>query len=481
MISEHIFKNYDIRGIVGEEIDEEISYNIGYYFTKTCLENTQRDNLFLIGYDNRNSSENLLKYLIKGVLDAKGFVKILGQVPIGQLYFADKYLSPSGSIMVTASHNPMSHNGFKFLLDGDSFYKNDIAKLKDKIQNKIIKINDYIINSCLDFQIPKIDNFHNYFHDQIEFSDLSQEYIKSISKNIEINENLKIIWDCRFGVRKNLVEKLTKNTNNQNIIITEENFNFSINTQKSSRKIMDPELISLVKEHNSDIAFSFDNDADRLYVITSSGRVLKGDEILCLFVKDIIANEGECVAVADIKTSESIIEYIRKLGAKVIISRTGYPYIRKALEIGKGVGSEVSGHFFFSDKYFGFDDGIYSALRIIDLVSRNNKSLDQLLDEIPIQNYIEEYRIHVPIHLKTKIIPIISDQLRELDYKFINMDGIRYSSGLDWFVIRESNTEQMITIRFGSDNFYGFSKIKNFLEDILIFFGIILNKVKETK
>ncbi|MCZ6909617.1 MAG: palindromic element RPE2 domain-containing protein, partial [Rickettsia endosymbiont of Ixodes persulcatus] len=237
------------------------------------------------------------------------------------------------------------------------------------------------------------------------------------------------------------------------------------------------ELIKTVKEQNCNLGIAFDGDGDRIGIVSSSGKILFGDQILCIFAEDILKENPNATIIVDVKASQLIVDKIKSYGGNPIIWRTGHPFIKsKMLEIKALLASEMSGHIFFADKYFGFDDAIYAALRFLDLLSRSSKTLDEIIDELPKSYSTPEIKIFVSSELKLKIIGEIKQKLFDDKRVFNDIDGVRVNTEHGWWLLRSSNTESIIVARAESTSNEGLIKLKAIINNLLSKYGLTIDR-----
>jgi len=455
-INKDIFRAYDIRGNSLKDLTKEVAYKVGYCFAKMTI--SKVNNKICVGMDGRLSSPTLFKALESGLIDAEAEVINIGVVPTPVLYFADKKFQPAGSIMVTGSHNPRDDNGFKLIQHGKSFFGEQIQDLLAEI-----------LNTDWNNNLPKVNIVNK---NEIN---ISNRYIKNILEAININPNLKVAWDCGNGATGNIIEELAKNhLNNKNIIINSKiDGNFPSHHPDPTKADNLQQLIRLVKEQNCDLGIAFDGDGDRIGIVSSSGKILFGDQILCIFAEDILKESPNASIIVDVKASQLIVDKIKSYGGQPIIWRTGHPFIKsKMAETRALLAGEMSGHIFFADKYFGFDDAIYAALRFLDLLSRSDKSLEEIIDDLPKSYSTPEIKIFVSPELKTKIIEEVKETLLKDKVEFNDIDGVRVNTENGWWLLRSSNTESAIIARAESTNEEELKIIKITINDLLSKYGL---------
>jgi len=474
-INKEIFRAYDIRGNSLKDLTEEVAYKIGFCFAKMSISND--NNKICIGLDGRLSSPTLCRALEVGLINAGAKVINLGVVPTPVLYFADKHFMPAGSIMVTGSHNPRDDNGFKLVQNGKSFFGNQIQDLLTRIlDSNVISVSPYVIPAKAGIQkIIKSRLDSRFRGNDIEYGhNIEHKYLKRILEGISINPKLKVAWDCGNGATGNIIDELKKHLTNKNIIINSKiDGNFPSHHPDPTNPANLQELIKLVKEQNCDLGIAFDGDGDRLGIVSRGGKILFGDQILCIFAEDILKENPNATIILDIKASQLIVDKIKSCGGNPIIWRTGHPFIKsKMLETNALLAGEMSGHIFFADKYFGFDDAIYAALRFLDLLSRSSKTLDEIIEGLPKSYSTPEIKIFVPAELKLQIIKEIKEKLLKDKIEFNDIDGVRVNTEYGWWLLRSSNTESAIIARAESRNAKGLDILKTRINELLSKYGI---------
>ncbi|QQV75127.1 Phosphomannomutase/phosphoglucomutase [Rickettsia tillamookensis] len=476
-INKEIFRAYDIRGNSLTDLTEEIAYKIGFCFAEMTI--TKDNNKICVGLDGRLSSPTLCKALELGLTETGAEIINIGVVPTPVLYFADKQFMPAGSIMVTGSHNPRDDNGFKILQNGKSFFGPQIQDLLAKI-NVIPWLDHGIQKNIKQDWIPRSSRGMTIIPsgNETEYSNTIQsKYLKRILEGININPKLKVAWDSGNGATGDIVEELKKYLSNDNIIINSKiDGNFPSHHPDPTNPANLQELIKTVKEQNCDIGIAFDGDGDRIGIVSGNGKILFGDQILCIFAEDILKENPNATIILDVKASQFIVDKIKSYGGNPIIWRTGHPFIKsKMLEIKALLAGEMSGHIFFADKYFGFDDAIYASLRFLDLLSKSDKTLDEIIEDLPKSYSTPEIKIFVPSRLKLKIIEEIKQKLLDDKIEFNDIDGVRVNNEHGWWLLRSSNTESIIVARAESASKNGLEKIIAIINKYLEKYGLLIN------
>lgn len=469
-INKEIFRAYDIRGNSLTDLTAEIAYKIGFCFAKMTIKGD--NNKICVGLDGRLSSPTLFKALELGLIDAGAEIIRIGLVPTPVLYFADKKFTPAGSIMVTGSHNPRDDNGFKLIQNGKSFFGSQIQDLLAKILDNhsgVIPRLDHGIQKTN--WIPRSSNGNNIRNNE---NDIQSIYLKNILEKIRISPKLKVAWDCGNGATGNIIEELKNHLDNKNITINSKiDGNFPSHHPDPTNAANLQELIKVVKEQNCDLGIAFDGDGDRIGIVSSSGKILFGDQILCIFAKDILRENLNANIILDVKASQFIVDKIKYYGGQPIIWRTGHPFIKSKMVESKALlAGEMSGHIFFADKYFGFDDAIYAALRFLELLSRSDNNLDKIIDELPESYSTPEIKIFVSSELKLQIIQEIKEKLSKEKKEFNDIDGVRVNTENGWWLLRSSNTESVIIARAESKSEEELKILKETINELLSKYGI---------
>lgn len=448
-----ILREYDIRGVVGETLFEEDAYLLGRCFGHLVRE--QAGKAISVTRDGRLSSPCLKRALIKGLCDAGLDVYNLGVGPTPMLYFSEYVLPVDAAIMVTGSHNPSSHNGFKMSLRRRPFFGKDIqtlARLKFK-------------------QLHRGQG-------KVYEKDLLPSYVERLIQKLEFERDLTIAWDPGNGatteVLKNLIQILP---GNHILLNAEMDGNFPGHPPDPSDPANLLQLQKVVAEKKCDLGIAFDGDGDRLTAVDGQGRILWGDQLLLLFAKDLLKREPNAIVIADIKVSQVLFDEITRLNGKPIMWKTGHSHIKaKMAESGAILAGEVSGHFFFKEGYYGFDDGIYAALRLIQIVSHSSQELAEFYESLPYLPSTAEIRIPCLPERKFDVPQKIKSRLLAQGYSFVDIDGIRVQRDEGWWLLRTSHTQDILVARCEAYTTEGLEQVKQHLRDELakeqIFFTI---------
>lgn len=447
-INPEIFRSYDIRGIVGQDIDGEVAEKLGRSFGSYVQE--LDENTVIVGNDNRESSDMLSKRLIKGLTESGVNVINIGLATTPMVYYARKLFDIGPAIQITASHNPGEYNGFKMCIK-----KEEESIYGDKIQ----EIREY----------TEKENFKSGFGKVTE-ENILDRYIDQIAEKVKLgNRKLKVVVDAGNGTASIVAEKLLKKLGTEVVpLYCELDPRFPNHHPDPSVPENLKDLSQKVIEEKADIGIGYDGDGDRIGVVDENGNMIFGDLYMLIIWRDIIKKFPGSPALVEVKCSQSLWDELEKIGAKPEFIRTGNPYIKAAMRA-KNVpfSGEMSGHIFFRDEYYGFDDAAYAAARILRILSNTEKKTSELLEGI--NKYIATPEITKKVEDSTKFQTIEKavNYFKQKGYKVIDVDGARVVFENGWGLIRASNTSPKITIRYEAKNEEELAKIQEKFEECL--------------
>ncbi|HEU5046496.1 MAG TPA: phosphomannomutase/phosphoglucomutase [Rickettsiales bacterium] len=447
-----ILREYDIRGVIGETLSADDAYAIGRAFGSFKPEWKNAKPRIAVGRDGRLSSPALEEALIKGLKECGAEVIRIGIGPTPLLYFAVCTDKLDGGIMITGSHNPPTHNGFKFMLGRKSFYGEDIKKL-----GVIAQEGAYISGEG-----------------KVVEKDFGPLYVETLAKAFGDGRKLKIAWDCGNGATGRVVEELVKRLPGEHTaLFTEIDGGFPNHHPDPSVAKNLQDLIRTVRERGCDAGVAFDGDGDRVGVVDETGEIIWGDQLLAIFAAEVLSEHKGATIIADVKASQTLFDEIAKLGGKPLMWKTGHSLIKtKMAETGALIAGEMSGHMFFADKYFGFDDGIYAAVRLIALLAKANVPLSSLRKKLPVTCSTPELRIECEETRKFAIIDEVNKRLKQSGASFSDVDGVRVMNEDGWWLLRASNTQAVLVARCESGSEAGLERLKENLSRELSASGI---------
>lgn len=421
-----ILREYDIRGIFEETLFPDDAYFIGRCYA-TLFEKS--DPQVTVCWDGRLSSPILVENLIAGLVDGGVHVKKVGCGPTPLLYFSVHHLNLDGGIMVTGSHNPKDHNGFKMVLDSGPI----LAETIQSFREVVAKLPD----------VPKKGH--------IEDVDIKGAYVSRLLESVHISHDMKVMWDTGNGAAGEIVSQLIqKLPGHHTLIYGEIDGTFPNHHPDPSEEENLEDLKQVVLQKKADLGFAFDGDGDRLGVIDEMGAMFSIDQMLILLARDVIKNVPNAPIIADIKTSQAFFDDVARQGGIPFIWKTGHSLIKKKMkEVGAPFAGEITGHIFFSDEYYGFDDALYTAIRFLKIISATRKPLSAVRAALPSYYTGPEMRISCDDALKFQIVSqIISDAQKDpLIEKIVDIDGLRAEYSQGWWLVRASNTQNKIVFR----------------------------------
>ncbi len=438
-----IYREYDIRGIADSDFSEGFALLLGRAIGTILSE--KKETVIAVGRDCRLTSEKYTKALIKGLLSCGVDVVNLGICPTPLVYFAIFHEDFRNGISVTGSHNPKEFNGFKITIQKKSFFGKDIQNLRTRIEKNI-----FLEAS------PK---------GNISLFNITQVYEKFVTKNITLGRPLKVVVDAGNGTAGPIAPSIFRKLGcSVTELFCDMDGSFpnhfpdpaEINNLKS--------LINTIKEKEADVGIAFDGDADRIGVVDNSGRILWGDELLILYAKDILQKSPGATIMGEVKCSKTLFSMIQKFGGRPIMWKTGHSLIKSKLVEEKALlAGEMSGHMFFADRYFGFDDAIYAACRLLEIMSHSPISLSQALSFIPKTFSTPEIRLDCSDEKKFEVVQKAKKYF-EKHFRVIDIDGVRVEFDNGWALVRASNTQPALVLRFEASSAPQLEKIRNLVE-----------------
>jgi phosphomannomutase len=458
-----ILRAYDIRGIYNQTLFDNDAFFVGRAFASFLHENSKKK--IAIGCDGRLSSPLLKERLIQGLTSSGIDVVDVGVGPTPMLYFSVYHLKCDAGIMVTGSHNPGDHNGFKMLLKDRPFFGDDILNL-----GKIAASADFIDGKG-NLEFYEIEN--DYIERLLSDCDIAESKSKLLDEldEFEPKKKLKICWDSGNGAGGVIMRKLSERIAAEHILLFEE-IDGSFPNHHPDPTVAEnlQDLIKVVREKKCDLGIAFDGDADRIGVVDNEGEILWGDQLLIFYAEEILKTNPGATIIADVKASQVLFDKIKTFGGNPIMWKTGHSFIKAKMKESKAaIAGEMSGHIFFADKYYGFDDAFYAAIRIINIVENSEFSLAQMRKALPKTFSTAEIRIECSEEKKFGIVDKLKEKLKNSGVEFNDIDGIRASSELGWWLIRASNTQPVLVARCEANSKENLQTLKDNLRKTLEF------------
>lgn len=434
-----IFKAYDIRGIVGKSLTEELTFQIGQAIGSEVI--AQKQNQIVIGRDGRLSGPALSEALSNGLRAAGVDVVDIGVAPSPVVYYSAYKLEIPSCVAITGSHNPPDYNGFKMVVDGTTLSADRIQGLRERIQG---------------------NNFSegNGSYKQL---DIIEDYIEEVTGDVKPKRQLKLVIDCGNGVAGATAPTLFKKLGCDVIeLFSEVDGTFPNHHPDPSQIENLQDLIEAVKEHKADVGFAFDGDGDRLGVITPNGEIVWPDRQMILFARDVLKRNPGAEIIYDVKCSRTLVSEIEAAGGKASMWKTGHSFIKSKLkETGAPLAGEMSGHIFFKERWYGFDDGVYAGARLIELLAASDEPTQAIFDALPNSVNTPELRIefaegeHYKFMEKLKLIANFENA------NVSTIDGLRVDFADGFGLIRPSNTTPILVLRFEADTQQALERIQN--------------------
>jgi phosphomannomutase/phosphoglucomutase len=429
-IRRDIFRAYDIRGIVGQGLDATTVRLIGQAIGSEAIDIGERK--LVVGCDARLSSPELFAALKTGILNSGCGIIDLGTVPTPLMYFATHTLIADSGVMLTGSHNPRDYNGIKIVLKRQTLADNQISHLYDRIVNKAL---------------------HSGRGSRISF-DIKQPYINAITSTIILQKSFKVVIDCGNGVAGLVAPALFAALGCTVIpLYCEVDGNFPNHHPDPTRYENLKHLIARVELEEADLGIALDGDADRLGLITGTGRVIDADYMLLAFAMDILQDNPGAHIVYDVKSSHHLANVITAAQGIPVMCKSGHSYVKQKLrETDALLGGEYSAHIFFKHRWYGFDDGMYAAARFLELMDKYDASAEQLLNKLPPSISTPELFVPVPEEAKFRLVDMFREHMR-FDHARMNyLDGVRADFDFGWGLVRASNTTPSLVLRFEADS-----------------------------
>ena len=422
-----VLREYDIRGVVNENLTTNTAYSIGRTFGHVVCSKFVKKKI-AVGYDGRLTSPSLHHALCKGLLDSGSNVFSIGMCTTPMTYFAHYHLQTDAAVMVTGSHNPPEYNGFKMVLDNHSFFADAIQNLQ---------------------MLTELKNISQGTGQLINI-DITKEYVNRNLQNIHLEKKMKIAWDIGNGIVGAVIDQFTQQLSKAEHIVINKEVDGTFPNHHPDPTVPEnmKQLIETVLTNSCDIGLAFDGDGDRLGVIDNKGQIIWADQYMLLLAKEISTLYQNPKIIMDVKSSKVFFEEVKKFNCEPIMFKTGHsPIKEKMKEVNSPLSGEMSGHVCYGDDFYGYDDAMYVGLRLLRILSNEKKSLNELMSTYPKTAFTPETRIEVEEVRKFKIIEEIKNRLKNIKGKVIEIDGIRVENDKGWILIRASNTQNQLTCR----------------------------------
>jgi phosphomannomutase/phosphoglucomutase len=439
----HIFREYDIRGIVGQDLTTRtvstLSRAVGTFFSRN---NAKR---IAVGFDARESSPLFRDLLVKTLNDSGCDVLDIGRVPTPVLYFTVFTERVDGGVMITGSHNPAEHNGFKICLGKSTLFGEQIQAIKNiALSRKFAPGKPFISSESFTEEAVK---------PKIQMVNILPEYQRQLLRRVAVGEKkLKVVVDAGNGMGGVTAVPLYRALGYEIVeLFCEPDSNFPNHHPDPTVLENLQDTIKAVKETGADLGIAFDGDGDRIGVVDENGRIIWGDELMVLLSRVVLREKPNSTIIAEVKCSQKLFDDIEKNGGKPIMWKAGHSLIKaKMKETNAALAGEMSGHIFFADRFYGFDDATYAGARVLEILSNTDKTLSELLSDLPETFSTPELRVDCSEEKKFDIVRRIAEEFSETN-EVITIDGARILFENGWGLVRASNTQAILVLRFEAE------------------------------
>ena len=444
-----ILREYDIRGIVGDTLTEEDAYALGRTFGAKAHGEGART--IAVGRDGRTHSGMLEAKLIHGLTESGISVMQVGMGPSPMLYFATHYLDVDGGIQVTGSHNPADYNGFKLLLKGRSVFGAEIQEIGQR---------------------AAVGHWHDG-SGTVEEVDIRAAYVDRLLQDFS-GKPFRIGWDAGNGAAGPILDMLVDRLPGQHhVIFSEVDGTFPNHHPDPTVEANLVDLKALVANEQLDFGIAFDGDGDRIGAVDGQGRVIWGDQLLMILAEPVLKELPGATIIADVKASQTLFDRVAELGGQPLMWKTGHSLIKsKMKETGAPLAGEMSGHIFFKHRWYGFDDALYAAVRLIEAVSQSGRSLTEIMDAMPRSVATPEMRFQVDEPRKFAIVEEVRDRLAADGANVDATDGVRVSTADGWWLLRASNTQDVLVARAEAQDEAGIERLMAQIDEQLVQSGV---------
>ena len=434
-----IFRAYDIRGITRSNLTDDVCYWIGRAFAAEAR--SQNQQAAAIGRDGRLSSPGIALALGQGLVDGGMSVTDIGQVPTPVLYYATHALKTGTGIMITGSHNPPEYNGLKMMIGGTTLAEDLIQVLYRRLQDSTLSTGKGALG----------------------YADLGADYVEAALNTTKLDRLLKVAVDCGNGVAGELGPKLISALGCEVIpLFCEIDGNFPNHHPDPAEPENLQDLITAVQQQSADVGLAFDGDGDRLGVVTPKGEIIWPDKMMMLFAQDIIARNPQTPVIFDVKCSTHLERVITEAGGNPIMWKTGHSHIKaKIKQTQAALAGEFSGHICFGERWYGFDDALYTAARLLELLSQTELDVDAVFAQYPTTYSTPEIKIHTTETRKFEVMDELASSGDFADGRMTTIDGIRVDFDDRWGLIRPSNTSPVLSLRFEADSAAALERVQD--------------------
>lgn len=440
-----VLREYDIRGIVDENLSDQDAFAIGCAFG--TMVKRRGGTSVAIGYDGRETSPIYANAVTQGLLSTGLNVTSIGEGPSPMLYFAVKSRKEDAGIMITGSHNPSNYNGFKMIFQNQSVFGELVQEI-----GQIAAKADYETGEGSYQEI-----------------DVSTDYIKRILQDLDTNKPFKIVWDNGNGAAGDILTRLVKKLPGEHhLLYADIDASFPNHHPDPTVDENLEDLVKAVREHKADLGIAFDGDADRIGVVDENGNILRCDILMAIYAKSVLKDHPNSSIVGDIKCSKVMFDEIKALGGNPVMWKTGHSLIKtKMAELKAPLAGELSGHIFFADRYYGYDDALYCSIRLLNAMAEANQKLSEMTAHMPVLFSTPEIRFEVNEATKFANIDTLVQNVKDTsgdDTEVNDIDGVRVTTDDGWWLVRASNTQNVLVTRAEGTSEEGLERLKDMIQ-----------------
>ncbi len=447
-----IFREYDIRGVVERDLTPDVVEKLGRAFGTRVI--AAKGKTVVVGRDVRLSGDSLFAALSKGITAAGCDVVDIGRVPTPVLYFAEYHLKTDGAVMITGSHNPPEFNGFKLIINTEGFWGKQIQELAREMQAGKFSTGQGTVTKA----------------------DVINPYISMVKGKVKLSRKIKVVIDSGNGCGGLLAPRLFKEMGCEVVELYSEpdgrfpNHHPDPTVLKNTLKLRE----TVVKQ-GADLGIGYDGDADRIGVVDEKGNLLYGDQVLMIFARDLLSRRKGAKVIFDVKCSRNLPQWVEKHGGVPIMSATGHSIIKqRMLDEGAPLAGEMSAHIFFGEDYYGYDDAIFATAKMLKIIDTAGEPVSAFLKDVPHMESTPEIRVECPDKEKFAIVKELVEYYRS-KYKVIDIDGVRIDFARGWGLIRASNTQPVLVMRFEAETKDELERYKREVYQKLVTFGPLKN------
>jgi phosphomannomutase/phosphoglucomutase len=437
MFKDKIFREYDIRGVYNVDYDKDFAKELAFalsVFIRKKLNKLNQKLTISIGQDARLSGTEIAPIFKEAFLSSGFDVYDLQIVPTPLVYFSSFHLKTDASVSITGSHNPPEYNGFKISVETSTLHGSDIQEIK-----KILKNKEYE---------PILKNLSN-LKGELKKIDIIEPYINDVKNRVKINKKLKVVLDAGNGTAGVVAPKLIRSLGFDVVELYCDLDGTFPNHHPDPTELHNlKDIQNRVLKEKADLGIAYDGDADRIGVVDENAKPIYGDELMVLFSREILKRKPGAKILSEVKCSTRLYEDIKKNGGIGIMWKTGHSLIKAKMKEEKAeLAGEMSGHIFFQDRYYGYDDAIYASVRLLEILSNSNQTISQMLSDLPKVVNTPEIRVDCPDEIKFEVVKKVKEKLSQ-NYTIIDIDGVRIETKDGWALLRASNTQPVIVMRF---------------------------------